>query len=251
MLPAFCEGAGPSEHGFSTRQVATFALSLLLTTLASGCSSSPSQLYLLNSLPMPTTSQSAVPHDMALAGYGSSRASGPSQRSTAPAVAVSVTVPEYLDRADVVERTSANELKPIYSAQWGESLAVNATRTVTDNLVALLPADDIVGLPSRSRRRFDYEVNLDLTRFESDATGLSTLAGRWSISDATGMERASARVFRSEQAGGEGYAAMAAAMSRNLAAVSGEIASVLQRVSSHASTPGVTPRRAGTERARR
>jgi uncharacterized lipoprotein YmbA len=221
----------PLWHGIAA------LLPLLLATLGTGCSSQPSQLYLLNSLSPSPQSPMAAQAGVTPMGSGSSRPAGVSKSANRPlvivavAVAVAVSVPEYLDRLDIVERTSANELKPIHSAQWGESLAVAATRAVAENLVALLPSDDVIMLPSRSREGFEYQVNLDLTRFESDSEGRSTVAGRWSISDREGRKRAGGRVLRSERAEREGYDAMAAAMSRNLAAVCGDIADALQRLS--------------------
>jgi uncharacterized protein len=206
------------------------ALPLLAALL--GCSSQPSRLYLLSSAEIPAAAQPSV----AAAVSGSSQP-GAVQRPTGPVVGVTVTVPEYLDRLDFMERTSANELKPIYSAQWGESLATTATRAVAENLSARFPSDDIMILPSRSQRRLDYQVNLDLTKFESDSEGNSILAGRWSIADSDGVERRSGRVQKTQKADGPGYDAMAAAMSRNLAAASTEIATVLQQVSAEAAAP--------------
>jgi len=205
----------------SPLSTALVALPPLLALLVAGCQSPPSRLYLLNSIPATPQTQAAT------AASGSSRPAG---HASGPVIGVAVSVPEYLDRTDIMERTSANELKPNYDAQWGENLAVTATRTVSDNLATLLPSDDIMMLPSRSRRSFDYQVNLDLTRFESDPQGVSTLAGRWSISNSDGVEKASGHVLRTETAGGAGYDAMAAAMSRNLAAVSSDIANALQRL---------------------
>src|SRR5262249_49672322 len=147
-----------------------------------------------------------------------------------PVIGVAVTVPDYLDRLDVVERTSANELKPVYNVQWGEHLGVTAASAVTENLAAHLPSDDVITLPARGSRSLDFQVNLDLTRFERDASGTSVMTGRWSIADASGNERARARVHLSEKIDGTGYDAMAAAMSRNLAAVSAEIARALSKI---------------------
>jgi uncharacterized lipoprotein YmbA len=227
----------------SSRRAALVALPPLLALLSAGCQSPPSQLYLLSSIP-------PAPQTQAAAASGSSRPSAAGAHANGPVVGVSVTIPEYLDRTDIIERTSANELKPNYDAQWGENLAVTASRVVSDNLTTLLPSDDIMMLPSRSRRRFDYQVNLDLTRFESDPQGISTLAGRWSISDAEGVEKASGHVLRTEPANGAGYDAMAAAMSRNLAAVSSDIANALQRLPAQ-SVSSEAPPPSSTERARR
>lgn len=224
-------------------------LGVLGALVASGCSSPPSQLYVLSA--QSATGTAGQARSEATAGFGSSRPAGAPRSSTAPTVAVTVTVPEYADRTNMVERTGANELKPIYTAQWAENLGVTATRAVSENLASLLPSDDVVMLPSRGRRSFDYQVNLDLTRFESDSQGVATVAGRWSISDSTGTERASGRVSRTEAARQEGYAGMAEAMSRNLAAISDTIAGSLRRVAAETPSSGALPARSPAGRARR
>jgi len=229
----------PGAHDMATSVIRPIVAALPVIVALLGCSSQPSRLYLLSSTETPTTVQPSV-----VAVSGSSQPAA-ARRPNGPAVGVAVTVPEYLDRLDVMERTSANELKPIYAAQWGESLATTATRAVAENLSARFPSDDIVILPSRSQRQLDYQVNLDLTKFESDSEGNSTLAGRWSIADSDGTERMSGRVQRIEKADGPGYDAMAAAMSRNLAAASKEIATALQQISAAAPAPAPPPRSTG------
>lgn len=208
------------------RRVAAILISSGAVSICAACSSSPSRLYLLSAV--------SAPPQVAAADAGSAvmATTPPRMRLSAgtPLVGVSVTVPEYLDRLDIVERTSNNELRPDYSAQWGEDLAVTATRAFAQDLGALLPAADIVTLPSRARRDVDYQLTLDLTRFESDSAGQSTLAGRWSIADASGNERASGRLLLAETAESGDYAAMAAVMSRNLASASGQIATALARL---------------------
>lgn len=201
------------------------ALPLLL--LAVDCSSPPSRLYVLNSQISPSPGPVAAQYG---AGYGPSLPVRAGGAAGGALLGVAVTVPEYLERSSIVERTGDNEVKPRYEAQWGEGLTTDATRVVAENLTALLPSSDVVMLPSRSRRALDYEINLDLTRFDSDPVGNSVVAGRWSISDRGGNELTSGRVSRKEQADQAGFDAMAAAMSRNLAAVSADIAAAFGRL---------------------
>jgi uncharacterized lipoprotein YmbA len=187
----------------------------------------PTQLYVLNS-PV------ARPGDQVLSLAPAPDSKAVRSPSTAPKnatsllIGVAVTVPEYLDRLEIVQRSSPNEIKPAYSALWGENLTIAATRAMVENLTVQLPTDDVITLPSRSTKSFDYQVNLDLYRFETDPSGMSILTGRWSITDMEGTERASGRVAHSEPIGGTGYAAVAAAMSRNLAAVSEEISTAIR-----------------------
>ncbi len=39
-------------------------------------------------------------------------------------------VPDYLDRPQIVERTTANELKLVEADQWAERLSINVSRVV-------------------------------------------------------------------------------------------------------------------------
>ncbi len=220
------------------RRVRNRYLPLLFATALMGCSSSPSHLYLLNSEPpspqLRTVATAQAGHDDLR--YGSS--SPPSQQGRNHGagnpllLGVAVNVPEYLDRLEIVERSGTNEVTPKYDAQWAENLSVNATRTLVEDLSARLPSDDVIMLPSRSHQSIDYEVTLDLRKFESDAAGNSVMAGRWSIADSHGIERASGHVMRTEPAGQPGYEAMAAAMSRNLGAVSDEVTAAVQKLPS-------------------
>src|SRR4051812_874936 len=120
---------------------------LLLALLLGACSSQPSRLYVLNGA-MPSSQpeagvQTARSGAAGLAS-GASRQVGTAGTGKGALLGVQVSVPEYLDRLDIVERTSANELKPNYGAQWGESLSVTATRSLVENLGSLLPGDDVV-----------------------------------------------------------------------------------------------------------
>jgi uncharacterized lipoprotein YmbA len=203
---------------------------LLLALLVPACSSQPSRLYVLNAT-LPAEQARAAAQSGA-SGLASAAAVpiGRARPGPAAVLGVGVTVPEYLDRLDIIERTGSNELKPNYKAQWGESLSVTATRSVAENLLSLLPEDDVLVLPARNAGEVDYQVTVELSRFESGADGESVLAGRWSVADRAGKERASGRVRHAEQAPSGDYAGMAAAMSRNLAAASAEIAAAVRRL---------------------
>jgi uncharacterized protein len=193
--------------------------------LLSGCfSSPPPNLYLLSSLPAAEAKQAAAAAPGREIGAGSSR---PGLAGT-PVIGVVATVPPYLDRRDIVMRTGANQVKAMDNDRWAEDLSVSVTRTIADDLGVLLPAADVVMLPSYLGQTIDYEVRVDLTKFDIESDGTTTIAGRWSIADAgRGQERAVGRILRSERADQAGFAAMAATMSRNLSAISAEIAAAL------------------------
>lgn len=140
-------------------------------------------------------------------------------------------VPEYLDRAQLVERTTANELKLVEADQWAERLSINMARVVAQNLSAMVPADANVAQAARSSLPFDYEVVLSLNSFELDQNGAAVLTGRWSVTNADGTkELAAASVSLREPPSRPGIAAAVEAMNANLGAVSRDIAAAIKRL---------------------
>jgi uncharacterized lipoprotein YmbA len=202
-------------------------LSWLVPLLLAACQSSPAQLYVLSSQ---TAARQNAGSAQLVDAAGRDLLRPTYSGKLVATLGVAVTVPEYLDRLDIVERAGANELKPSNKAQWGESLSVDATRVVVEDLEALLPSANVVILPSRARRSLDYEVDINLIRFEGDASGNSVMAGEWTISASDDHELASGRFMRREPIAGTGFSEMAAAMSRNLAAVSADLAAAFKQL---------------------
>jgi len=205
---------------FTFQSMVGRAASCLLALLLIGCQSSPSQLYVLSSgaTPAQAGAESAAP---------SAVLSDELARAGEIRVGVSVVIPEYVDRTDILQRTGANELIASHDAQWGENLSVDAARVLTEDLAARLPTLEFIMLPSRTRHLLDYQIEVDLSRFEGDADGKSLAAGWWTLTDRDNQEVVSGRVWHQVRASGQGYAAMAAAMSRNLTAVSADIATAV------------------------
>jgi uncharacterized protein len=192
-----------------------------------GCGSSPPpQLYLLSSQAHPP--QVATPRQSV---DGSPRTSARLQTSDPVSAAVEVFVPEYLDSNKIIVRTDANEVKALDNAQWAENLSVTAARTLAADLGTLLPADDIVPMPSKIDRPVDYRISVDLSKFESDTQGTANIVGRWVINDTrNSQERASARFAFSAPTDTQSNQSIAVGMSNNLLAVSTQIANSLAEI---------------------
>ena len=140
-------------------------------------------------------------------------------------------VPDYLDRPQLIERTSDNELKLVETDQWAERLSLNVSRVVALNLSTMVPADANVAVPVRASLPYDYQVLLSLNSFELDLSQEAVLGGRWAVTNADGTkELAAAGVSLREKASRPGIAAAVEAMNRNLGAVSKEIAVAIKRL---------------------
>src|SRR5215510_9952978 len=95
--------------------------------LVGGCASQPSRFYLLSALPSTETASPAT--------SGQQR----------PTIGVGpVTLPRYVDRPQIVTRTSPYEIKVAEFDRWAEALDSNFSRVLADNLSFLLPTARVV-----------------------------------------------------------------------------------------------------------
>ena len=144
-------------------------------------------------------------------------------------VGVRVTLPDYLDRPQIVTRVSGSQLALAEFDRWASPLGDEFPRVLAENLGVLLPSDQVVVFPWARTARVDYEVSVDVARFEGRPGGDCSLVARWSIynRDKT-VVLATKKSSLSEAASGGDYEALAAAQSRLLAALSREIADGLR-----------------------
>jgi uncharacterized protein len=97
-----------------------------------------------------------------------------------------VALPEYLDRHAIVYRSSDAELQRFHDAEWAERLRTSVTRWVAQQLAADLPQYEVQAFTSDDERPMALALNLELQRFEPDASAGGTpvlhLRGTWHLS---------------------------------------------------------------------
>jgi len=93
--------------------------------------------------------------------------------------------PDYLRRTQIVTRTEDNQIELSPDARWAEPLNKNFERTLTENLATLLQTQRIERYPWPRRNRVDYQVVINVVRFETNANGQAQLVARWIIKDGT------------------------------------------------------------------
>jgi uncharacterized protein len=91
--------------------------------------------------------------------------------------------PGYLDRPQVVTRTSQNRLSVAENDRWAEPLDENFARVLSQNLSTLLQTEILVAYPWERNRQPMYQVQVEVLRFEPNADQLVELWARWSIMD--------------------------------------------------------------------
>ena len=139
-----------------------------------------------------------------------------------------VTLPEYLNRPQMVTRLGSNRVGLSDFDNWIEPLQGLFARTLAENLALLLDTDDVLTLPQRRPFRPDYQVEVEVTRFDADAAGNAVLDARWWVLGARGeSELHSARTTLVEPVPAGDRTAAVAALSHALGALSREIADLI------------------------
>jgi uncharacterized lipoprotein YmbA len=191
------------------------ALGLLLMTFMACASNAPSRFYVLSSL----------------AGTGGGTEIAGDERNLTIEVGP-VELPAYLDRQQVVTRVSANELHLAGFDEWAEPLGDNFTRVLIENLSVLLSKDLFTIFPFSGPEPIDYQVEVEVIRFDGRLGKDASLMTRWSIFGEDDKKLLLTRKSSFKEAtGASGYEALVAAQSRTVEALSREIAGAIKGLS--------------------
>lgn len=140
-----------------------------------------------------------------------------------------VTLPDLLDRPQLVVRTAANQVAILESHRWAESLKSEIPRVIAGDLAAMLKPARVATWQQGSSADAGYRILLDIQRLElTEGKGVA-LDALWSIRTADGSVVQQGRSDVNQPAA-SGYAALVAAQSQALTAVSRDLAKALRRV---------------------
>ena len=188
---------------------------LLLMTFMACASNAPSRFYVLSSL----------------TGTGEETEMAGDERNLTIGIGP-VELPAYLDRQQVVTRVSANELHLAGFDEWAEPLGDNFTRVLIENLSVLLSKDLFTIFPFRGPEPIDYQVEVEVSRFDGRRGGDAALMTRWSIFGEDDKKLLLTRKSSFKEAtGASGYEALVAAQSRTVQALALEIAGAIKGLS--------------------
>lgn len=153
------------------------------------------------------------------------------ESTTTPVSSVSVgpvTLPDLLDRPQLVVRTSPNQVDIIESHRWAESLKSEIPRIIAGNMALLLKPARVSASSQGGGLEAEYRILIDIQRLDmTDGEGV-ILDALWTVRRAAGGEPKAGRFVISERAPTAGYEALVAAQSRALASFSRDLASVLR-----------------------
>jgi uncharacterized lipoprotein YmbA len=181
-------------------------LSIALVALsAAGCRSATSRFYTLES--------TATPDAGPLASYG--------------IVVGPVSVPASVDRPEFVVQVAPNRIVVDEFNRWAAPLDDSIARTVAGDLAALLGTPRVATAPLAN---FDpaFRVTINVQRFDSIPGQEVLLEAVWVVRKAKGGATRSGRTVAREAVQDKSFDALAAAHSRALATVSGDIAAAIR-----------------------
>jgi uncharacterized lipoprotein YmbA len=148
-----------------------------------------------------------------------------------------VEFPDYLNRPQIVTRTSPNQLELAEFDRWAEPLRANFSRVLAENLSILLSTDRVVIFPWKKPIPINYQIEVDVSRFDGMFGRNVTLKTRWTLFGNSGKKVMLVRKSTlSEQTLTSDYKEMVAAQSRVLASLSREIAASIKEISQSVST---------------
>jgi uncharacterized lipoprotein YmbA/ABC-type transporter Mla MlaB component len=142
-----------------------------------------------------------------------------------------VKLPGYLDRQELVTRISQNRFDVSENDRWAEPLENNFTRTLSQNLSALLQTDRVIAFPWQTSQRPKYQVEIEVLRFEPNAAREALLVARWTVIDVDSRKLLSVKESRlTRQAREKSTEAAVAALSEVLGAFSREVADAIRAI---------------------
>ncbi|MBV8136817.1 MAG: membrane integrity-associated transporter subunit PqiC [Deltaproteobacteria bacterium] len=139
-----------------------------------------------------------------------------------------IKMPAYLDRQEVVTRVAPNRLELSSEDRWAEPLDSDFTRVLAQNLASDLGTQRIIFYPWYNTTLVDYQVKINVYRFEADKDGKVDLTAHWQVLSGTGKLLIVRDSSYAETAKPGDPSDSAAAMSRALGRLSRDIASAIE-----------------------
>ncbi len=182
-----------------------YLISLAFIVAAARCSTAPARFYSLDS----TATSDRAP------------------AANASVLVGPVTIPAAVDQPQFVVRVAPNRVEVDEFNRWVAPLNDGIARAVAGDLVVLLGSPDVASAQLANFNP-DYRVTIDVQRFESIRGDAAVVEAVWTVRKTASGETRSGRTVAREPVQGQGFDALAAAHSRALTRMSGDIAAAIR-----------------------
>ena len=142
-----------------------------------------------------------------------------------------VALPEFLDRPQIVTRTSPNRLHASAFHRWAGSLQANLLAVLVENISILMGTNRVAVYPWADQFSPTYSIKLEVQQFDGRLGEYVLLNATWMVIEQEGnnpklVKKSTIR----EPLSSKDYEALVAAESRALATLSREIAEEIRRL---------------------
>ncbi|MEM5295012.1 PqiC family protein [Burkholderia sp. JPY481] len=175
---------------------------------------------LLGACKSPATNFYTLSPDESLSSTGASR--------PIAAVVGPVTIPEIVDRPQIVTRIGNNEVEVNEFDRWAQPLGGDIGRVIAADLGALLNSQQISVFDAVRDPSVVWRVRIDVMRFESVPGRDVTVDVLWAVRPPGKIRAVTGRSVARESVSGPGFEPIIAAHDRALASVSRDIAAAVQ-----------------------
>ncbi len=138
-----------------------------------------------------------------------------------------VSVPAVVDRPQFVVQVAPNRVTVDEFNRWAAPLDDGIARAVAGNLIALLGTPDVAAAPLANFEP-TYRVTINVQRFESIQGEAVVIDAAWAVRKSGVTGARAGRTLARETVQDDSFEALAAAHSRALATVSGDIAAAIR-----------------------
>ena len=140
-----------------------------------------------------------------------------------------VNIAPYLDRPQIVTRTGPHGLLMSEFNRWSEPLKNSILRVISVSLSTQLQTTRVYLIPRRNKSiPLEYQVAIDIARFDGELGGDARLAARWSLYDKDNNAILTKVSIISVASDGTGFENLVAAENRVLQMLSAEIADAIK-----------------------
>lgn len=139
-----------------------------------------------------------------------------------------VTIPDLVDRPQIVTQGAGNQVSLDEFARWGEPLKGDIARVIAADLGVLLGSQRVSVFDTGPDFSSAWHVRVDVMRFDSMPGDAVTVDAQWTVWPPKQSSPVTGHSLEHEPVQGQGYDAVVAAHDRALAAVSRDIASAIR-----------------------
>lgn len=135
-----------------------------------------------------------------------------------------IQIPEYINRPQIVTRSSAFQLNVAEQHRWVEPLKENITRTLVINISNNLQTNRVYWMPREDRQYpLDIRIAIDIGRFDGQLGKEVLLESRWSIFDKNNQPVLTRISLIKKAVNGQDYESLVIAMNKVLQQLGKEI----------------------------